>query len=94
MLPKSPWEESLADKLNEGVPTDDKVDEIFAAIRPLLPTPHKITFDWHFAISITALLNELLIVFFKCCNAYISRSITFFAVDINFLLINVTRYHP
>ncbi len=23
---------------------------VFDAIKPLFPTPHKITFDWHFAI--------------------------------------------
>ena len=63
MLPKSPWEESLADKLKEGVPTEDKVADILAAINPLLPTPHKITLDLHFAISATALLNELSIFF-------------------------------
>jgi hypothetical protein len=42
MLPKSPCEESLADKLKDGVPTEDKVAEILAAIKPLLPTPHKL----------------------------------------------------
>jgi hypothetical protein len=31
--------------LKEGVPTEDRVADIFAAISPLLPTPHKITFD-------------------------------------------------
>ena len=45
ILPKSPWEESLADKQNDGVPTDDKVAAIFWALNPLFPTPHKITFD-------------------------------------------------
>ena len=64
ILPRSPCEESPADKLNDGVPTEDNVAAIFEAIRPLLPTPHKITFDWHFAIWITASLNELLMLFF------------------------------
>ena len=33
-------------------------------------------------------------IFFKLCNARISRLITFLAIDTNFfLLINVTRYH-
>jgi hypothetical protein len=45
------------------VPTEDKVADILAAIKPLLPTPHKITLDLHFAISTTALLNELSIFF-------------------------------
>ena len=51
MLPRSPWEQSFADKENEGVPTDDRVADIFAAINPLFPTPHKTTFDWHFVIA-------------------------------------------
>ena len=45
ILPRSPCDESPADKLNEGVPTDDRVAAIFEAIKPLFPTPHKITFD-------------------------------------------------
>ena len=65
ILPKSPWEESLADKKNDGVPTDDKVDAILLAINPLFPTPHRITFDWHFIICCTAKLNESLITFFS-----------------------------
>ena len=50
--------------LNEGVPTDANVAAILEAIKPLLPTPHKITLDLHFEISITALLKELSIFFF------------------------------
>ena len=45
MLPKSPWEHSFADKVKDGLPTDDKVAEIFEAIKKLFPTPHKLTFD-------------------------------------------------
>ena len=45
MLPRSPCEQSFADSENEGVPTEESVAEIFAAIRPLLPTPHSITLD-------------------------------------------------
>ena len=75
------------------MPTEDKVADILAAINPLFPTPHKITLDLHFAISTTALLNELSIFFFNFCNACISRSITFFANGINFLVISGTRYH-
>ena len=37
-------------RLNEGVPTEDSVAAILEAINPLLPTPHKITLDGHFAI--------------------------------------------
>ena len=69
MLPRSPWEESPADKLKDGVPTEERVAAIFEAINPLLPTPHKITLDWHLAILLTASLKELLIFFFKLCSA-------------------------
>ena len=76
------------------LPTDASVAAILDAIKPLLPTPHKITFDWHFAIFTTALLNEALILFFNFCRAFISRLITSFAIDINFFLfINETKYH-
>jgi hypothetical protein len=36
------------------VPTDESVDEIFDAIKPLLPTPQIITLDLHLIISFTA----------------------------------------
>ena len=55
--------ESPAERLKDGVPTEDKVAEILDVIPVLFPTPHKITFDWHFAILITASLNDLLIFF-------------------------------
>ena len=42
------------------MPTDDNVAEIFEAIIPLFPTPHKTTFEEHLEIAVTALLNELL----------------------------------
>ena len=45
MLPRSPCEQSLAESEKEGVPTEDKVVDILAAINPLFPTPHKITLD-------------------------------------------------
>ena len=35
----------LAERLNDGVPTDASVAAILDAIKPLLPTPHKIIFD-------------------------------------------------
>ena len=41
-----------ADKENAGVPTEDKVAAILDAINPLLPTPHKITFDWHLIVAL------------------------------------------
>ena len=63
MLPRSPWLQSLADIEKDGVPTDDKVDAIFDAISPLLPTPPKITLDWQLDINSIALLNDGLINF-------------------------------
>ena len=84
MLPRSPCEQSFADSENEGVPTEESVAEIFAAINPLLPTPHSITLDWHFDIASTASLNELLIEFFNFFKALISRSITLFAIFLKF----------
>jgi len=45
MLPRSPCEQSFADRENEGVPTEERVAEILAAISPLFPTPHRITLD-------------------------------------------------
>ena len=75
------------------MPTEESVAAILDAIRPLFPTPHSITFDWHFAIFITASTNDLFIFFFYFCSAFISRLSTFFAVSNIFLLfINVTRY--
>ena len=65
MLPRSPWDELLADKKKAGVPTEEKVAAILLAINPLFPTPQRITLDWHFAFSLTALLNELFKVFFN-----------------------------
>ena len=47
MLPKSPWEQSFAEIEKDGVPTDDNVADILAAILPLFPTPQIITFDLH-----------------------------------------------
>ena len=35
----------LIESKKEGVPTDASVAAILDAIKPLLPTPHKITFD-------------------------------------------------
>ena len=55
ILPKSPWEQSFAETVNDGVPTEDKVADIFEAIIPLLPTPQIMTLDLHFAIVFTAL---------------------------------------
>ena len=54
ILPKSPWEQSLAEIEKDGVPTEDNVADIFEAIIPLLPTPHMITLDLHFWITLTA----------------------------------------
>ena len=62
--PKSPCELSLADKAKDDVPTDESVADIFDAIKPLLPTPHRITFDWHLLNKSTASLNGLPSEFF------------------------------
>ena len=56
---------------NDGVPTDDKVADIFDAIFPLLPTPQIITFDLHLLITFTVLLKDLSIEFFNFFNALI-----------------------
>ena len=45
IIPRSPWDASLAARLNDGVPTDARVAAILEAINPLLPTPQSITFD-------------------------------------------------
>ena len=45
ILPKSPCEQSFAERENEGVPTEERVAAILAPIRPLLPTPQRITLD-------------------------------------------------
>ena len=92
MLPRSPWDELLADKKKAGVPTEEKVAAILLAINPLFPTPQRITLAWHFAISLTASLNELFKVFFNLINPDISRLITSFAVLIKFFfIINVQK---
>ena len=44
--PKSPWEHELASTKNEGVPTDESVEDIFFAIIPDLPTPDNIIFPF------------------------------------------------
>jgi len=80
MLPRSPWLESAADKKNEGVPTDENVAAILEAINPLFPTPHRITFEEHLAISCTALLKDLSKFFFNFSRAFISKVITFFPI--------------
>ena len=45
ILPRSPCRQSLADNEKAGLPTEDIVEAIFAAIRPLFPTPHKIILE-------------------------------------------------
>ena len=87
ILPKSPWEQSLADIEKAGVPTEENVDAILEAIKPLFPTPAKITFDWQFAITSTALLKEELIYFFNFFRPLISSSITFLAIFFKSFLI-------
>ena len=53
ILPKSPCEQSDAEIEKDGVPTDDRVAEIFEAIIPLFPTPQIITFDLHLSNAFT-----------------------------------------
>ena len=94
ILPRSPWEQSLADTENDGVPTDDNVADVLAAIIPLFPTPQIITFDLHFKIALTLLLNESSKEFFYFFKAFIWRSITFNAILLaSELIINGTKYH-
>ena len=73
ILPKSPWEQSLAETEKDGVPTEDKVADIFDAIIPLFPTPQTITFDLHFDNNLTAWLNDMFIEFFSFFKALICR---------------------
>ena len=53
ILPRSPWLQSDADNAKLGAPTEDNVADIFEAISPLLPTPHKIIFPLQFTIAST-----------------------------------------
>ena len=46
-----------------GIPTLEKVAEIFLAIKPDLPTPANITFPLQLIIASTALTKELLNTF-------------------------------
>ena len=55
ILPRSPCKQSLADIEKAGHPTDDNVEAIFDAIKPLFPTPHRITLEWQLIIALTAL---------------------------------------
>ena len=71
ILPKSPCEHSLAIIEKDGVPTEDKVDAIFEAINPLLPTPMIITLDLHFEIIFIAFLKSSLIEYFNFFKALI-----------------------
>ena len=36
----------------------ENVDDILAPIKPLFPTPHTITFDWHSIIALTESVND------------------------------------
>ena len=71
---------SLAEIEKDGVPTEERVAEIFDAIIPLFPTPQIITFDLHLEIAFTALLKDPFNPFFKLSRALISRLMTSFAV--------------
>ena len=69
ILPKSPCKQSLADNEKAGLPTEDIVEAILAAIRPLLPTPHKIIFDVQEIIALTALSKLTFILFLRVLEA-------------------------
>ena len=77
ILPRSPCKQSLADKENAGLPTEDIVDAIFAAINPLFPTPHKIIFELQEIIAYTAFSKSLFIDLFKSRKASIFKFKTF-----------------
>ena len=79
----------------DGVPTDDRVAEIFEAIIPLFPTPQIITFDLHFSKAFTLLLNDSLFEYLSFSKALICNSITFLPIFfISFFIFNETKYHP
>ena len=59
------WQKKL------GIPTLEKVAEIFFAIKPDLPMPAKITFPLQFKIKSMALTNELLKIFFTFLSSLI-----------------------
>ena len=66
-------------------PVDDKVEAIFLAIIPLLPTPVKIILPLLFFKIFIAFTNFLSIFFDKIFSPSISVLITFFAILITVL---------
>ena len=62
-----------------GIPTLEKVEEIFLAISPDFPIPAKITFPLQFKIKSTALMKELLKTFFIFFTSAICISAAFLA---------------
>ncbi len=58
MIPASPWAASAGCKKTEGVPVEDKVEEIFFPTSPDLPTPVTINFPLHSKISSIACLID------------------------------------
>ena len=81
IFPRSPCAQSFGEIEKDGTPTDDSVAEIFDAIIPLFPTPHIITLDLHFKMTLTASLKDLLIDFLSFLSALISKSITLFPIS-------------
>ena len=79
ILPRSPWEQSLADNAKLGAPTEDKEAAICDATWPLFPTPINIVFEVHFPIALTAWLNEFPIKLFNFRKANIWSSIVLWA---------------
>ena len=65
-----------------GIPTLEKVAEIFLAINPDFPIPAKITLPLQFKIKSTALIKDLLKTFLIFFNSLICIFADFLAKDI------------
>ena len=67
----SPCKACAGSQKKLGIPTLEKVAEIFLAIRPDFPIPAKITLPLQLRIRSTALIKELLKIFFIFFNSLI-----------------------
>ena len=82
-------EHELASTKKEGVPTDERVDDIFFAIIPDLPTPDNIIFPFlQLVIAIIALLKFLSIEVLNFCNDFISKGNNFLCYFFKFISIH------
>ena len=71
----------------EGIPIEEKVEEIFFPIIPDLPVPDITIFPFlQFKIVLTAFSNEIFIFRLSFLKDVISVSITFLAIILNFLI--------